>query len=119
MLFRSAETTEGHSDSYIGGVIGHTQLDLWSRSFHAFHDARPRYDQAQFVDVSFDDFRADQVGTVRSIYQAFDLDWTPAVEAAVREADEELKGGGKAPSHRYALKDYGLTEDRVRAAFER
>ena len=37
----SAETTVGHSDTYVGGVIGHTQLDLWSRSFHAFHDARP------------------------------------------------------------------------------
>ena len=115
----SAETTEGHSDTYRGGVIGHTQLDLWARSFHAFHDARPRYDRAQFVDVSFEDFRADQVGTVRAIYDAFGLDWTPEVEGAVREADAELRAGGKAPAHRYALKDYGLTESRVREAFER
>ena len=49
----SAETTAGHSETYVGGVIGHTQLDLWSRAFHAFHDARPAYDQAQFVDVAF------------------------------------------------------------------
>ncbi len=28
----SAETTIGHSETYVGGVIGHTQLDLWSRS---------------------------------------------------------------------------------------
>ena len=32
----SAETTVGQSDTYTGGVIGHTQLDLWSRGFHAF-----------------------------------------------------------------------------------
>lgn len=115
----SAETTAGHSDTYRGGVIGHTQLDLWSRSFHAFHDARQKYDHAQFLDVSFDAFRADQVGTVRAVYGAFDLPWTPDVELAVRDADEELRSGSHAPSHRYSLKDYGLTEERVRQAFAR
>lgn len=115
----SAATTAGQSETYVGGVIGHTQLDLWSSAFHAFHDARPQYDQAQFVDVAFDDFRADQVGTVRAIYDRFDLPWTPDVEAAVLAADAEQKSEGKAPSHRYSLKDYGLTEERVRAAFDR
>ena len=51
----SAATTAGHSETFVGGVIGHTQLDMWSRAYHAFHDARPRYDPAQFVDVDFDD----------------------------------------------------------------
>ncbi|MBZ5735380.1 sulfotransferase [Nocardioides sp. TRM66260-LWL] len=115
----SAETTVGHSDTYVGGVIGHTQLDLWARSFHAFHDARERYDEAQFVDVSFDEFRADQVGTVQRIYERFGLTWTPEVELAVRDADEELRSGAHAPSHRYDLKDYGLSAERVRGAFVR
>ena len=79
----SAETTVGHSDTYVGGVIGHTQLDLWSRSFHAFHDARPAYDQAQFVDVAFGDLLADPIGTARGIYDQFGLDWTPETEAAI------------------------------------
>lgn len=115
----SAETTEGHSDTYVGGVIGHTQLDLWSRSFHAFHDARPKYDQDQFIDISFSELVQDQIGTTRRVYEQFGLDWTPEVEAAVTEIDREAKEGKAAPKHSYDLKDYGLTEKQVLAAFDR
>ncbi len=115
----SAETTVGHSETYVGGVIGHTQLDLWSRSFHAFHDARPAYDQAQFADVAFQDLLADPIGTTRGIYEHFGLDWTPDVQSAIEEIDRESQQGSAKPSHRYDLKDYGLTEHQVRAAFDR
>ena len=113
----SAETTAGHSTTYVGSVIGQTQLDLWSRSFHAFHDARPRYDQAQFADVAFSDLRADPLGVTRGLYEQFGLDWTPEVQAAIEEIDRESKQGAARPSHTYRLEDYGLTEDDVRAAF--
>jgi hypothetical protein len=115
----SAETTAGHSETYVGDVIGRTQLDLWSRSFHAFWDARPTYDQAQFADVAFTDLRDDPIGTTRGIYEQFGLDWTPEVRAAIEELDRESKSGHAAPRHSYSLEDYGLTERQVRAAFDR
>lgn len=115
----SAETTEGHSDTYVGGVIGHTQLDLWSRSFHAFHDARGKYDQDQFIDIAFSDLVKDQVGVTRRVYEQFGLDWTPEAQAAVEEIDREAKEGKAAPKHSYDLKDYGLTEKQVLDAFDR
>jgi hypothetical protein len=115
----SAETTVGHSDTFVGGVIGHTQLDLWSRGYHAFHDARPAYDQDQFIDVAFGDLVKDPLGVTRRIYDQFGLAWTPAAQAAVEEIDRESKEGNAKPSHTYALKDYGLTEEQVRAAFAR
>ena len=115
----SAETTVGHSDTYVGGVIGHTQLDLWSRSFHAFHDARPAYDQAQFADVAFKALLTDPLGTTRDIYEKFGLAWTPEAQAAIEEIDRESKQGSAKPSHKYELKDYGLTEGQVRGAFDR
>ena len=115
----SAETTVGHSDTYVGGVIGHTQLDLWSRAFHAFHDARPKYDQDQFIDVAFKDLVTDPLGVTRRVYDQFGLDWTPEVQSAIEEIDRESKQGKAKPSHTYTLKDYGLTEERVRAAFDR
>jgi len=115
----SAETTVGHSETYVGGVIGHTQLDLWSRSFHAFHDARPKYDQDQFADVAFSDLRKDPLGVTRGIYEQFGLDWTPEVEAAITALDQESKSGAAAPKHDYSLKDYGLTERQVLDAFAR
>ncbi len=111
--------TEGHSETFVGDTIGRTQLDLWSRSYHAFHDARGRYDQSQFVDIAFADLVRDQVGTVRSVYDAFGMDWTPEVEAAVAEIDREAKQGKAAPRHSYSMADYGLTEKRVLDAFAR
>ena len=111
----SAETTAGHSETYVGGVIGQTQLDLWSRAFHAFHDARPAYDQDQFADVAFSDLRKDPLGVTRALYEQWSLDWTPEVEAAITEIDQESKSGAAAPKHDYSLEDYGLTEEQVRA----
>jgi Sulfotransferase family len=115
----SAETTTGHSTTYVGEVIGRTQLDLWSRAFHAFHDARPKYDQGQFIDIAFQDLVTDPLGVTRRVYDRFGLDWTPEVQAAIEEIDQESKQGNARPSHTYTLADYGLTEDRVRSAFDR
>ncbi len=115
----SAETTVGHSTTYTPDVVGRTQLDLWSRAFHAYHDARPAYDDAQFADVAFADLVRDPLGVVRGVYEQFGLDFTPEAQAAVEEIDRESKQGGKAPSHRYSLDDYGLTETQVRTAFDR
>jgi hypothetical protein len=113
----SAETTAGHSTTFVGETIGRTQLDLWSRAYHAFHEARPKYDQSQFVDVAFSDLRADPLGVTRRVYEHFGLDWTPEVQAAIEEIDRESKEGAAKPSHSYSLADYGLTEDEVRAHF--
>ncbi len=115
----SAATTEQHSTTYVGDVIGQTQLDLWSRSYHAFHDARPAYDPAQFVDVAFSDLLSDPIGTVRGVYDGFGLEWSEEAQAAVAEIDRESKQGERAPSHRYDLADYGLTEAQVHEAFAR
>lgn len=115
----SAETTVGHSTTFVGDVIGRTQLDLWSRAYHAFHDARPKYDQAQFVDVAFKDLVSDPLGTMRGVYERFALDWTPEAEQAITEIDRESRSGAAKPSHTYDLADYGLTETDVRKAFDR
>lgn len=115
----SAEATAGHSTTFVGETIGRTQLEILSRGFHAFHDARARYDEAQFVDVAFDELRADPVGTVRRIYETWDLPWSPEVRAGLEELDRESREGSARPSHRYSLDDYGLTEAQVREAFAR
>ncbi|CAM3268003.1 sulfotransferase [Nocardioides dubius] len=115
----AAETTVGQSDAFVGERLGRSQLDLWAHSYHAFHDARGAYDQSQFVDIAFGDLLRDQVGTARTVYEAFGLDWTPEVEAAVAATDEEARQGKAAPKHAYDLADYGLTEADVLAAFDR
>ena len=61
----------------------------------------------------------DPLGVTRRVYDQFGLDWTPEVRSALGEIDQEAKQGKAKPSHQYTLEDYGLTERRVRAAFDR
>ncbi len=113
----SAEATAGTSTTFVGETIGRTQLEMLSRSWRTFCDARTAYDPAQFVDVDYREFVADPVRTTRGIYDAFGLDWSTDAQAAVEEIDRESRSGGKRPAHSYSLADYGLTEDEVRATF--
>ena len=113
----SAETTVGHSTTYVGETIGRTQLEMLSRCWHRFREVRGRYDQNQFLDVDYREFVTDPVGTVGRIYDAFGIPWSAAARAEVERLDRESREGPRRPSHRYDLADYGLTEDQVRAAF--
>jgi hypothetical protein len=113
----SAEATRGWSTVFEGAVIGRTQLDMLAGASARFAEERARYDPAQFVDVEYDDFVADPVATVRGIYSAFDLPWSPGVEERVGAIDEESRRGVRRPAHRYSLEDYCLTEDDVLARF--
>lgn len=113
----SAEATKGWSAVFEGEVIGRTQLDMLAGASARFAEERAKYDPAQFVDVQYDDFVADPLATVRRIYTAFDLPWTEEVADRVSAIDAESRQGGRRPSHRYSLSDYGLTEDDVLARF--
>ncbi|QYJ02936.1 sulfotransferase [Nocardioides panacisoli] len=115
----SSEATAGTSTTFVGETIGRTQLEMLARSWHAFWDARERYDATQFVDVDYREFVADPVGTVGGIHDAFGLTWSDAARAEVERIDAESRSGRARPSHSYDLADYGLTEDQVHAAFAR
>ena len=41
------------------------------------------------------------------------------MQTAIEEIDREAKTGHAAPRHKYDLKDYGLSEQQVLAAFDR
>ncbi|UFS99531.1 sulfotransferase family protein [Nocardia huaxiensis] len=114
----SEHAARGWSTTFTGERIGSTQLELWSRGFHDFSAARARYNPEQFLDIQFEDLRADPMGTVEKIYSAFGLEFTEAARTAMLALDEESKSGDRKPAHRYSLADYGLTEDQVRAQFQ-
>jgi hypothetical protein len=102
---------------YHGDVIGETQMDLWTSSAQAFKEARQRYNPEQFFDVEYKDFVGNPHGTVKSIYDGFDIELTAEHTAAIDEMDRESKHGKTKATHTYSLADYGLTEDEVRSAF--
>ncbi|MFC9999839.1 sulfotransferase family protein [Nocardia sp. NPDC127526] len=113
----SEHAARGWSTTFTREKIGETQLELWSRGLREFNTARARYNPNQFLDIQFEDLRADPMGTVEKIYGQFGLEFTEPARAAMLALDEESKSGDRKPAHRYSLTDYGLTEDRVRSEF--
>ncbi len=113
----SAEATKEWSTVFTGEVIGSDQLEQLALQLEHAIAVREKANPAQFFDVAYGDFVKDPVGTVESIYAAFDLTYDDAVRNAVQAAYDESRSGAAAPSHRYDLADYGLTEERVRERF--
>ena len=112
----AAHATAGWSQTFQGEVIGHDQLELWACGLERFTAVRARHDPAQFCDVGYDDFVADPVGTVESVYAYFGLTLSGAARDAMH-ALREQSAGAAAPAHQYTLSDFGLTGEQVDERF--
>jgi Sulfotransferase family len=113
----SAHAAAGWSEVFEGEVVGRDQLDLLGRGVDRFAAARARYDPAQFVDVYYDDFVADPVGTVEQVYTAFGLPFGERARAAVDAVYRQSTAGRGRPSHHYTLQDFGLSGEQVDERF--
>ncbi|MGV9817347.1 sulfotransferase family protein [Nocardia xishanensis] len=111
------QASAGWSEKFRGPVVGRTQLDLWARGAQRFLEDRKRHNADQFVDVYYDDFVADPIDTVRSVYRHFGLPMSAEAEAAMAALHAESTTGAARPSHRYTLDDFGLTADQVDERF--
>jgi hypothetical protein len=111
----SAHATAGWSERFTGSVIGSDQLELWARGLEEFMDARQRYDEARFCDVWYEDFVADPIGTIESVYGYFGIELTGPAADAMRATQAESAGapGPGGSSHKYSLADFGLTVEQV------
>src|SRR5258707_2231311 len=111
----AAQASAGWSAAFAGEVIGRDQLELWARGLECFTAARAVYDPAQFYDVGYDEFVADPVATVESVYGYFGLTLSGPAADAMRELRAQAPGGGGpgAPAHRYALSDFGPAAGQV------
>ncbi|GGN81016.1 sulfotransferase family protein [Nocardia rhizosphaerihabitans] len=109
--------TRGWSTTFTGETIGRTQLDLWARGLSEFTAARARHTDATFIDIEFDDLRADPFGVVEGIYTRIGTDFTDEARTAITALDNESRTGDRKPTHHYSLADYGLTEEMVAERF--
>ena len=106
----AAQATAGWSDTFAGEVIGRDQLELWASGVERFGAERARHDATRFFDVSYGDLVTDPVGTAEAVYAHFGLPFGGAAADAMRA----LSTGSREPgAHRYALADFGLTEEQV------
>jgi hypothetical protein len=110
----NARASAGWSAVFREGMLGRTQLDLWADGLETFLADRAGQDPARFVDVHYDDFVADPMGTVAAIYARLG---SPLSDQA-RDAMAAAAGpGGARPAHRYSLADFGLTGAQVDERF--
>lgn len=96
---------------------GEEQAALWSDYFNRFLEARKDLDkEAQILDLKFEDFVSDQVGTIQHIYQHFGWDLT---DTAIEKMKSFLAQNPKDKhgAHEYALDDFGLTEQGINQQF--
>lgn len=110
----TASASEGWSTAFTPEVIGRSQLDLWAGGLERFAAERARHAPDQFVDVYYEDFVADPLGTVEGIYERLGATLSPAARGTMADLLTESE---KRPGHRYALADFGLTEGMVDERF--
>ncbi|SEF37685.1 Sulfotransferase family protein [Amycolatopsis pretoriensis] len=117
MCSLAEKAADGWSTKFRGEIIGRSQLELWARGAEDFRAARAKYDAAQFCDVAYEDFVADPIGTVSTVYDHFGLPLTDDARSAMTALHEESRSGDRKPVHRYSLADFGLTAEEVDERF--
>ncbi len=96
--------------------VGRDQLDAWTWGLERTMQTRAALPSDRVVDVMFTDTLNDPVGTVRKVYEHFDIEVTPVVEQGVRDylaANPRDKHG----THTYDLADFGIDPDEANERF--
>ncbi len=96
--------------------LGPAVLEFYARSLDRGLAVREKLGPARFFDVPYAEFTADPLGCAERIYAHFALPLPPASREALRAFAAE-NPEGKHGKHDYALAQYGLDEERVRARF--
>ncbi len=107
-----------YSDHEDPARTGQEQMETWHHYFTRFLESRNRLQKEdQIIDLHFEDFVKDQVGTVRKIYDRFGwklTDETVARFKAFLTENPRDKNG----LHIYELEQFGLTEEVVNEKFK-
>jgi len=112
----NAQACAGWSDVFRAEVVGRSQLELWAYGLQRFMADRAGRDPAQFMDVHYDDFVADPMGTVAAIYARLGCPPSDEARNAMAASHTRSRPEGQ-PAHRYALGDFGLTGEQVDERF--
>jgi len=82
---------------------------------------RPTLPSDQLYDVRLGDLERDPLGTLRGIYEHFDLEWNdeimPERVHAFRAAEAQQRQTSSR-RHHYSASEFGLSENELRAEFE-
>jgi len=108
-----------YSDREDAHVTGQEQAALWSDYFNRFIESRGTLNKDdQIIDLKFEDFVEDQLGSIRKIYDRFG--WNLSGEA-VENFTSFLKENPKDKhgKHEYTLDTFGLKEEEINKQFSK
>ncbi len=100
------------SDDIDFARVGPHVLGVWAEGTRRAVEARSTFDDDDVFDVAFSEFRADQVGVVRRIYDRLGLELTADTSDRM-QVWLDAHPPGKHGAHRYDLAQFGLDRDRV------
>lgn len=95
---------------------GRNVLDFWAEGALRARRFRNEHPGVRIIDLTYDELIADPIGAIGALYRQMSETRSEAAEQAMREWLVE-NDRRKRPDHRYALADFGLSEDEVRQRF--
>ncbi len=93
-------------------AIAREQLEVWAAGAEKAIAVRREANPAQFFDLYFGDFVADPIGSVKRIYERFDLQLSAEAEQRMRQwhaSTPEGKPKGEPDKPRHSMEDVGIT----------
>ena len=95
--------------------------DHWLRKnvymLHKMMDFRDRHPNFSVFDIYYDQLVKDPIAVLRQIYEQLDCEIDPVLEKTFLNSMKQHKKN-KYGVHRYSIKDFGLDESKLKAAFE-
>lgn len=99
-------------------IIGRETCQFWGDTLDIFMRLRENHPRGQFFDLDYSRIVEDPIGAVRSLYEHFGNELTPAAEQRMREF---LAGNPKDKHgpHRYTLAQFGIDASKESGRFDR
>jgi LPS sulfotransferase NodH len=91
-------------------------LDLWAEGAMRARRFREERPGVRVIDLTYDELTADPIGTTGALYRQMGETRSEAAEQAMREWLVR-NDRSKRTEHRYALADFGLSQDEIRERF--
>jgi len=110
-LISSVRSLYSNNEDHIKS--GQEQATTWSKYFDRFLEDRKKLNKEnQIIDLQFEDFVKDQLGTVKEIYKKFNWELTIKSEDKMKHFLAQ-NPKDKHGVHNYTLEDFGLTQDQI------
>ncbi len=105
-----------YEDDIDRDAIAEEQCEVWARGAEQAIAVRGNHDPAQFYDLHFRDFVADPIGSVRRIYDYFDVPYDEAAERALRTW-QESNPAGKHGEHHHTMDGVTISASEINERF--